>query len=115
MGLVGTGGPLVGLGIGGLGVGSREAIRGLAVGGAALGARRLTGLGVAGGYAYVGKGTLRGATIAAITHVNGTQRGLTIGLLNYARELHGVQIGLLNVARNNSFWTTILPGVNVNF
>jgi hypothetical protein len=83
--------------------------------GGALVTRRLTGLGAAGGYLQVRDGgTLRGATVAAATHVRGTQRGLAIGLLNYARTLHGVQIGLLNVARNNPVWATLLPIVNVN-
>jgi len=115
-GAVGVQDRLIGLGVGGIGVGSRNAIWGIAAGGGAVGARRLTGLGVTGGYLYIHKGgTLRGVGLAAVTHVRGTQRGLTIGLLNYARELHGVQIGLLNVARNNSFWRTILPVVNFNF
>ena len=114
-GVVGAGTRLTGLGVGGLGVGSREAIRGLAVAGAALGTRRLTGLGVTAGYTYIRSGgSLRGATVAAANHVRGTQRGLTVGLLNYARTLHGVQIGLLNVARNNPVWATILPGLNLN-
>jgi hypothetical protein len=114
-GVVGVGTRLVGLGVGGLGVGGRDAIQGLAVAGAALGTRHLTGVGVAGAYTYIrAGGTLRGATVAAANHVRGTQRGLTIGLLNYARELHGVQVGLINVARNNPVWATILPGMNVN-
>lgn len=114
-GAVGVKKQLVGLGVGGVGVGSREAIWGVAVGGGAVGSRHLTGLGAAGGYLHILKGgTLRGVGIAAANHVRGTQRGLTIGLLNYARELHGVQIGLLNIARNNSFWTTILPVLNFN-
>ncbi|PSQ75489.1 MAG: hypothetical protein BRD35_08895 [Bacteroidetes bacterium QH_7_62_13] len=114
-GLVGAGGRLVGLGVGGLAAGSRDAVQGLMVGGAALRAQRLTGLGVTAGYAYVSDGPLQGGSIAAVNHINGTQRGLTIGLFNYARELHGVQVGLINVARNNSFWRRILPGLNFSF
>jgi hypothetical protein len=70
---------------------------------------------MAGAYAYIHDGgTLRGVAVAAATHVRGTQRGLTVGLVNYARTLHGVQVGLINVARNNPVWATILPGLNLN-
>jgi hypothetical protein len=106
---------VVGLGVGGLGVGSREALTGVGLAGGALVTRHLTGLGATMGYMRIRDGgTLRGATVAAANHVRGTQRGLTIGLVNYARALHGVQLGLLNVARNNPFWATILPGLNLN-
>lgn len=40
------------------------------------------------------------------------QRGISIGLLNYARELHGMQIGVLNIAGNNSSPFRVLPLLN---
>ncbi|MEF8939531.1 MAG: hypothetical protein V5A22_06765 [Salinivenus sp.] len=46
--------------------------------------------------------------------IGGPQRGLTVGLYNYARELRGVQIGLLNVARKNPDWARVLPLVNLH-
>jgi hypothetical protein len=46
--------------------------------------------------------------------MKGSQRGLAIGIVNYAEELHGVQIGLINIARNNSSGTRVLPIVNVH-
>lgn len=59
-------------------------------------------------------GVLKGVAIRAVTHVQGVQRGLTIGLLNHTQELHGVQIGLLNVARNNPLLLRVLPLININ-
>jgi hypothetical protein len=52
--------------------------------------------------------------VSAYNDVRAPQRGLTIGLYNYTRELHGLQLGLLNVARNNPAWARILPVVNLN-
>jgi hypothetical protein len=56
-------------------------------------------------------GTMEGVSIAAWNRIQGEQRGLTIGLLNVADELHGVQIGLINIARNKESFR-FLPLVN---
>ena len=45
-------------------------------------------------------GTFRGVSIAAYNRIQGVQHGITIGILNYARHLDGLQIGLLNYAGN---------------
>jgi hypothetical protein len=37
---------------------------------------------------------------------------LTIGVLNYARELHGFQAGVVNVAGNNRGLARVLPVLN---
>ena len=34
-------------------------------------------------------------------HSAAQQHGLTLGLFNYARELHGAQIGLINISDND--------------
>jgi hypothetical protein len=34
--------------------------------------------------------------------------------VNFAQELHGVQIGLINIARNNSPGTRVLPILNAH-
>ena len=39
---------------------------------------------------------------------------LTIGVFNYAQELHGIQIGLLNFAGNNRGAARWLPIVNAH-
>jgi len=104
---------LHGLAIGGLGVGARS-VRGLAIGGLGAGARDVRGALVTAGWARLEHGTLRGLSIASFNQLKGAQRGLAIGIVNYAQELHGVQVGLINIARNNSPGTRVLPVVNVH-
>jgi hypothetical protein len=58
------------------------------------------------------KGELHGMSVAAFNEIRGRQRGLTVGLLNIAEELHGVQIGLINIARNNPSGRQVLPIAN---
>jgi hypothetical protein len=60
------------------------------------------------------RGRFRGASAAGFNYVKGEQRGLTIGVVNYARQLHGVQIGVVNYARNNPPGLRVLPLINVN-
>jgi hypothetical protein len=114
---VGGGGNMTGLMIGGVGVGAGGSITGLAIGGVGVGAPELKGLAVsvvaagaqnahaivlAGGYFKIEKdGRFDGGALAAITNVKGAQHGLTIGLFNYAHDLHGAQIGLINVSDND--------------
>ena len=38
-------------------------------------------------------------------------RGLTIGIVNIAQELHDLQLGLVNIARNKSSFS-VLPIAN---
>jgi len=46
--------------------------------------------------------------------MKGDQFGLAIGVYNYAKRLHGVQLGLINNARNNRGLFRVLPLVNVH-
>ena len=57
------------------------------------------------------RGELRGVSVSAFNDIRGSQRGLAIGLLNIAEELHGVQLGLINIARNKERFS-VLPLVN---
>lgn len=111
---VGAGARFSGIGIGGVGVGAGEQMKGLAVAGLGVGSPSITGLSIAGGYSRVEDGRLRGVALSGWNDIRGTQRGLTIGLYNYTRELNGIQMGLINVARNNPAWARVLPGVNLN-
>ena len=110
----GAGERLSGVGIGGVGLGGGESMSGLFLAGGGIGSPRIAGLSVAGGFVRVEGGSLRGVSVSAYNDVRAPQRGLTIGLYNYTRELHGLQLGLLNVARNNPAWARILPVVNLN-
>jgi hypothetical protein len=69
---------------------------------------------VSAGWTRLEHGTLRGLAVGSFNQLKGTQHGLAIGIVNYAEELHGVQVGLLNIARNNSSGTRVLPIVNVH-
>ena len=92
-----------------------DRVQGLAVGSMMV-QQSGTGLLVAPLYAHTGrKGTLTGLSLSTFNHVRGHQRGLTIGLLNIAKDLGGVQLGLLNYAGNNPRFLRLLPGLNLNF
>jgi hypothetical protein len=58
---------------------------------------------------------LSGVAIGGYNRVEGVQRGLTIGIFNWARELRGVQIGLLNYAGNNEPPFRLVPILNAHF
>jgi len=58
---------------------------------------------------------LTGVAIGGYNRVEGVQRGLAIGIFNWARELRGVQIGLLNYAGNNEPSFRLLPILNAHF
>ncbi|MBY0489281.1 MAG: hypothetical protein K2R93_05525 [Gemmatimonadaceae bacterium] len=113
----GAGGTLHGLALSGVGVGA-TAIRGIAAAGLGVGGQRLTGVFAA---AYTiriadvdhrGDGELHGVGISAFNDIRGRQRGLTIGVVNYARSLHGAQVGVINIVRNNPKGRKVLPVVN---
>ena len=99
-----TGGPII-----------ADRVQGLVLGSVVV-QRSGTGLFVAPLYTHTGRtGTLTGLSFSTFNHVRGRQRGLTIGLLNVARDLGGVQLGLLNYAGNNPRFLRLLPGLNAHF
>lgn len=58
---------------------------------------------------------LHGFSVAAYNRIYGEQKGLTIGIVNFAEELNGLQLGLINIANNNSGIFKILPFINAHF
>ncbi|MDQ3997502.1 MAG: hypothetical protein M3303_10885 [Gemmatimonadota bacterium] len=93
----GSGGGLTGLAIGGIGVGSGGSISGIT-----LGSADIRGIVVAPGFMRIeDDGRFRGVAAAGFNYMKGQQRGLTIGVVNYTRRLHGIQLGVINYARNN--------------
>ncbi|MGZ6144089.1 MAG: hypothetical protein ACXWLM_12175 [Myxococcales bacterium] len=127
---VGAGGTIRGITVAGLGIGSGGGIEGIAVAGLGVGSPRIRGVVAAlcaGGqdvagvmlapaYFYIPEdGTLRGVSVSAFNRILGEQRGLVIGIVNYAASLHGVQLGLLNWAGNNSTGLKLLPIANAHF
>jgi hypothetical protein len=60
------------------------------------------------------RGRFEGVSLAGFNYVKGEHRGLTIGVINYAGALYGVQLGVINYARNNPPGLRVLPVINVN-
>ena len=58
---------------------------------------------------HIGAQSSRGLMISATNRVTGLQTGVSIGLINDAVELHGLQLGLLNYVRSRHGLTRILP------
>jgi hypothetical protein len=110
---VGAGGTLHGVGIGGLGVGA-QTVRGLALAGFGAGARDVRGALISAGWNRLEHGTLRGLTVASFNQMKGSQHGLAIGIVNYARSCTACRSAVINIARNNSSGTRVLPIVNVH-
>jgi hypothetical protein len=47
--------------------------------------------------------------------IKGTQKGITIGVFNYARKQRGFQLGLLNYVKDNPKGLRLLPIFNTHF
>jgi hypothetical protein len=118
-----------GLTIAGLGVGAGERLNGISAGGIAVTAPRIDKAAVA---TFVRGGDVNGLVVAPLVFsarkrdgdasatgffvstasiVAGHQSGVSIGVLNYARSLKGVQLGVLNIV-DDGRGPRILPIVN---
>ena len=84
--------------------------KGIAVGGLANVIDNVHGIEVTAGKAESWE--MSGASIAGWNKVKGPARGLAIAVFNDVHELHGLEIGLLNRARNNHGISEWLPVVN---
>ena len=128
---VGTGGSIRGITVGGLAVGAGQEICGITLAGIAAGSPTLRGLTIA-GLAIVGK-ELKGVQLAvgtvgiteegrmslfsasAFNYFKGTQSGLSIGLVNFAWRLRGLQLGIINIVKENPRYLRVLPFFNAGF
>lgn len=130
----GAGGDITGITIGGFGAGAGGTLKGLTIAGFGAGAPTVRGIVLslltAGGHdvkagviapAYfkivaddddMEGGRMSGVSISAFNHVKGDQFGLSIGLINYAWEVDGIQLGLFNYVANNPKGTRLLPLIN---
>ena len=96
----GAGGTLKGLHMAGVGVGATT-VRGVMLSGLAAGGHDVKALVFAPAYFTIeDDGIQRGLSVSAFNRIRGEQAGFTIGIVNWARSLSGVQIGLLNYAGN---------------
>lgn len=105
--------PLTGINLSLGRVESGEAVRGATFGGYRVRAPRVEGISVS---PVMHRTTdLTGFALGGYNEMLGTQRGLSIGIVNYARELRGVQVGLINYAGNNPAGLKVMPIVNVGW
>lgn len=124
---IGAGGTMRRLQVAGIGIGAGGALQGISVAGLGIGSPRIGGLAAAlavgaqdtrgvvlapAFFRLENDGTMRGAAVSSVNLVRGEQRGLTIGIVNYARRLHGVQVGVINIVRDNPSGRRVLPVVN---
>jgi hypothetical protein len=123
----GAGGSMTGIQVAGLGLGAGRTLRWLSVAGLGLGAPRVEGLATAlavGAETTNGVviapvlfrtengGRMTGASISSVNAIRGFQNGISIGLVNYAERLRGVQLGVINIVRDNPAPFRVLPLVN---
>ncbi|HRW99611.1 MAG TPA: hypothetical protein P5280_08985, partial [Cyclobacteriaceae bacterium] len=136
---VGAGQSVRGIAIGGIGVGAGEELKGLSAAVVGIGAPMIKGIAVAGAvgakntkaliiapaYFQAGEktvsdgdednGEMNGVSISAFNHVKGTQKGISIGVFNYAAKQRGFQLGLLNYVKDNPRGLRLLPVFNLHF
>lgn len=111
----GAGESLDGLTVAGLGAGGAR-VRGVVVAGLAAGGQDVRGILVAGCFTAIAKGgELRGLAVSPVNWHKGTQTGLSVGIVNYAWTLKGVQLGLVNIVRDNPPGLRVLPLFNAGF
>ncbi|HSD31465.1 MAG TPA: hypothetical protein VLB49_06115 [Gemmatimonadales bacterium] len=103
---------MTGLAVAGLAVVGGQGLRGVAIGGVHVEGRWIEGLAIS--PIRTRTWDMTGVSIAGYNRIKGGQRGLTIGIYNYAKQLHGVQLGLINNARNNRGILRVLPLINVH-
>ena len=97
--------------IGGLGVGA-ERLEGVAIA-PMVGAGDLHAVVIAPALLRTEKGgRFTGVSISSVNAVRGDQRGLSIGIVNYARSLRGAQLGVVNIVRDNPSGRKVLPIIN---
>jgi hypothetical protein len=106
----GCGGELKGIAVGGFGVAASE-IQGLVIGGFGAGGERVKGATLALGWVKI-EDSLLGFTASAFNQIKGKQTGISLGIVNYAYELKGVQIGLVNYVQKGPRRLRVLPFVN---
>ncbi len=125
---VGSGGGITGVSVGGLAVGTGGTLRWVSVAGLGVGAPRVEGVASAllvGGervnavviapamFRTTVGGQLNGASVSTVNYIPGSQRGLTIGLVNYTERLRGIQVGAINIVADRPWPLKALPIINV--
>lgn len=92
---------------------TKQAIKGINFAGYKIEAESAAGLCIS--CAWIDTDDLEGLSIAPFIRTYNKNSGLSIGIVNYAEELQGIQIGLLNIAKNNALGTIVFPFINAHF
>ncbi len=112
---LGAGVALKGVSIAGLAAGA-PSVKGLTIAGGVVGGQRLVGVHIAGGSVHaIDNGEMVGLAISAFNYIRGTQTGISIGLVNYAWRVRGLQLGVVNIVRDNPTPLKVLPVLNSSF
>jgi hypothetical protein len=112
---MGAGDRVQGINVAGLAVGGPD-VRGLSIAGGAVGGQHLEGVQLAGGAVLVtNDGTMKGFSASAVNWIKGTQVGVTVGIVNYAYRVRGLQLGAVNIVRDNPAYARVLPILNGGF
>ncbi len=112
---IGAGESLTGINVAGLGMGSKK-ISGINVA-LAIGGQQVSGITVAPVFLKV-EGTdssMNGISLSAVNAVQGTQNGLSIGVVNTTNKLRGIQLGIINIVKDNPKGLRVLPIINMHF
>lgn len=139
---IGAGDRIRGITIAGIGVGAGEEVKGITVACIGVGSRKVTGLVIASavggidvkgimiapawfrvgdkhknddGTTEVKEGTMTGLSVSAYNSIKGEQRGVAIGIVNYATRVKGIQFGLINIVKENPRGLRVLPIFNTKF
>lgn len=112
---MGAGGALDGISVAGLALGAPK-VRGLAVAVGVVGGQHLTGVMLAGASVHaIEDGSMTGLAISAFNYIRGRQTGVSIGIVNYAWSVRGLQLGVINIVRDNPLPLKVLPVLNTSF
>ncbi len=96
-----------GLGIGGLGL-AGERMNGLFISPMTIGywsdekVKLINGVAI--GTFSVSVGKINGLSISVVQNYNDEQNGVSIGIVNKSKKLHGIQLGIWNIAENNKIF-----------
>jgi hypothetical protein len=139
---VGAGEHITGITIAGIGIGAGEEVKGITVAGIGVGSRKVTGLTIAAavggmdvkgimiapawlrvgdnhkrddGTMEVREGVMTGLSISAYNRIKGEQKGVALGVVNYATRVKGIQFGLINIVKENPKGLRVLPIFNTRF
>jgi len=106
-------GDVVGVMAAGLACVTDQRLSGFGAAGCTVRSGEISGAALAG--AYVKAHELSGFSAATVNYFDEYQVGLSIGIVNIAERLNGIQLGIINIARNNSPPFKVLPLINAHF